>query len=232
MLPAFLAAHVAWRDEVDPRLRAGWLAFGAAGYAAAATLCGAFSISFDYDELQTHLLRQSELVYRVMTGIAADAPLEPMRGQDPKLFIQTYAQLVAPISTLVLGMIYMANVWLAARIAEASGRMPVRRGPLSDMAYPRLMLPAAAAAMLGGMLPGYIGLAFELAGVAAVLALVAFGFAVVHDITRGMAGRPLILAILWIVTLLVGLPALVMLVVGIAELAFGLRARRRAGRNP
>jgi hypothetical protein len=229
MLPAYLAAHAAWRPEIDSRTRIGLIALGCAVYGAAATIIGALSISFDYDVLQAQLLRQSETVYRLMAGLGRDAPLEPMRGQDPKLFIQTYAQLVAPISALILGMIYMMNAWIAARVAEASGRLPKEREPVSAMAYPRLLLPVAAGALLAGLLPGYIGLMAELVGVALVLALIALGFSTVHDVTRGMAARPIILTVLWIVTFVIGIPAFLMLFVGIAELAFNWRARRQAG---
>jgi hypothetical protein len=229
MAPAFLAAHVAWRQDLDPRARIGLIALGAALYSATATIIGALSVSFDYDTLQSHLLRQSEMVYRIMSGLSREAALEPVRGQDPKLFIQTYAQLVAPISALMLGMLYMLNAWIAARVAEASGRMPKDREPVSAMAYPRILLPLSAAALLGGLLPGYIGLIAELFGVAAVLALIALGFATIHDVTRGMSARPMILAALWVTTFIVGLPAFLMLFVGIAELAFNWRARKRAG---
>ncbi|MGL4240808.1 MAG: hypothetical protein ACRCTI_06805, partial [Beijerinckiaceae bacterium] len=230
MVPAYLAAWIAWRGDLDERVRMGLLAVGATLYAAIATLIGAFSISFDYAELQAHLLRQSELVFRIMSGLGRDAPLEPIRGQDPRLFIQTYAQLVAPLSALILGVIYLANIWIAVRVAEASGRLPTPRAPVSQMLYPRLLLPFAALALLGGLMPGYLGLAMELAGVAAVLALIALGFAAIHEVTRGVAARPLILAVLWALTLAMGVPVLGMLFVGIAELAFGWRARR-ADRN-
>jgi hypothetical protein len=229
MAPAWLAAHAAWRTDLPSSRRIGLIALGAALYGAAATIIGALSVSFDYATLQAHLLRQSEAVYRLMAGIGFDAPLEPVRGQDPRLFIETYAQLVAPISTMVLGMAYMLNAWIAARVAEASGRMPRERAPVSEADYPRLLLPVSAAALLGGLLPGYIGLMAELVGVACVMALIALGFAVVHDVTRGMAARPFILSMLWIVTLVIGVPALLMLFVGVAELAFGWRRRRRDG---
>jgi hypothetical protein len=231
MLPAFLAAHIVWRTDLNSERKTGLLCVGGVLYAAVATLIGAFSISFDYADLQAHLLRQSELVYRLMGGIALDAPLEPVRGQDPKLFIQTYAQLVAPISTLVLGLIYLLTIWIAVRITEASGRLPVAREPVSAMDIPKLLLPFAALTILGGMLPGYLGLAAELFAVAAVLALTALGFATVHEITRGKPARPMLLAGLWTLTLIFGLPMLLMLFVGIAELAFGWRARRRAGQS-
>jgi hypothetical protein len=231
MVPAWLAAHLVWRAALDDRAKIGLLTVGATVYGAFATLAGAFSISFDYTELQGHLLRQSELVYRVMSGLGRDAPLEPVRGQDPRLFIQTYAQLVMPISTIVLGLAYLLNVWLAARVAEASGRLPAPRAPVSAMTFPRLLLPVSALALLGGLLPGYIGLALELIGVATVLALIALGFAAIHDVTRGLSARPLILSVLWILTFVLGLPVLGMLFVGIAELAIGWRARVRASRN-
>ncbi len=232
MIPAFLAAHMAWRGDLDGRQRIGFIALGCALYGAFAAIVGAFSISFDYATLQGHLLRQSELVYRIMSGIPAGAPLEPIRGQDPKLVIQLYAQIVAPASALSLGLMYMLNAWLAARVAQASGRLDPGRPPVSAMHYPRLILPLSAATLLGGMLPGYVGLISELLAVGGILALIALGFATVHDMTRGMSARPLILSLLWVVTFIAGLPALLMLFVGIAELAFGLRARRSSRQNP
>jgi hypothetical protein len=231
MAPAYLAAQAAWRTDMDERSRIGLLAIGGTFYGALATLMGALSISFDYGELQAHLLRQSELVYRLMTGLARDAPLEPLSGQDPRVFIQTYAQLVAPLSALMLGLIYILNVWIAARVAEASGRLPTPRAPVSQMTYPRLLLPVSALALIGGMAPGYVGLAMELFGVASVLALIALGFATIHEVTRGMSARPLILSVLWVLTFVIGLPVLGMLFAGVAELAFGWRARWRSSQN-
>jgi hypothetical protein len=167
-----------------------------------------------------------------MSGLARDAALEPFRGQDPQLFIQTYAQIVAPVSAVALGLMYMLNTWLAARVAQASGRLDPARPSVSAMVYPRLMLPLFAAALLGGMLSGYIGLISELVAVASILALIALGFATIHEITRGMSARPLILSLMWVLTFVAGLPALLVLFVGIAELAFSLRARRRASGTP
>ncbi len=57
------------------------IVLGAALYGAAATVIGALSVSFDYDTLEAHLLRQSEAVYRLMAGLGRDAPLEPVRGR-------------------------------------------------------------------------------------------------------------------------------------------------------
>ncbi|MGL5138918.1 MAG: hypothetical protein ACRC7G_14255, partial [Beijerinckiaceae bacterium] len=105
MVPSFLAAHVVWRRPLAGGWLVGLLAGGAALYAALATLIGAFSISFDFVLLKEHLLRQSELVYRVMSGVSADAPLPALRGQDPQAFIQAYANAVAPVSACVLALI-------------------------------------------------------------------------------------------------------------------------------
>jgi hypothetical protein len=229
MIPAYAAARVVWREDLHTSQKAGLLALGGCLYAALATLVGALSISFDYDELQRHLLRQSELVYRVMSGLAMDAPLDPVRGQDPRLFIRTYAQLVAPLSAAILSFVYLVNIWIAVRVAEASGRLPKDRAPVSAMIYPRWLLPLSAMALLGGLLAGYPGLGLELFGVSSIIALIALGFATLHDLTRGMPARPLILGLAWALTLVAGVPIIAMLLLGILELAFGWRARRRLG---
>jgi Predicted membrane protein (DUF2232) len=232
MAPAYLAGYIVWRGHNPAATVAGQLCIGAAVFGAIAALLGALSISLDYPTMQDHMLKQSELVFRFMMGLAKDAPLTPIRGQDPQLFIRTYAELVAPVSAFMLGLVYLVNIWLAGRIADTSGRLPIERPPAPDMAFPALVLPATVVAILGGMLPGYLGFAAELLAIALILAIIVLGFATLHALTRGNAARSFILSGLWILTLVFGLPALLMLGLGIAELAFGWRARKAAGRNP
>jgi Predicted membrane protein (DUF2232) len=230
-LPAFIVGTILWRSNLEGRALVGMLCLSAAGYAVLATIVGAFSISFDYTTLEGHLLRQSETVYRFMLGIARDAPLTAPGGQDPQLFIKAYASAVAPLSCAMLAVIYMFNVWLAAKIAYRSSPDAFTWVPTPTMQMPRILLPMAAVALIGGMLPGYPGLIMELIGIAAVMCLTALGYAAVHHATIGLGVRGLVLTILWISTFIFGLPALVMLAAGIAELAFGWREKIVASRK-
>ncbi|MCA3565294.1 MAG: DUF2232 domain-containing protein [Methylocystis sp.] len=230
-LPAFIVGSILWRGHFENRAMVGILCLSAAGYAVLATLVGAFSISFDYAELEQHLLRQSEQVYRFMMGIGRDAPLTAPGGQDPQMFIQAYANAVAPLSCAMLAIIYMFNIWLAAKIAHRSNPAAFNWTPAYSMQFPRLMLPVSAVALLGGMLPGYPGLIMELIGTAAVVCLTVLGYAAVHHALVGKSFRTPVLAILWIMTIVFAFPVLVMLAAGIAELALGWRERIVANRK-
>ena len=240
-LPAFLAGFVLWRnsnaraEQSAPTLQSrdliGLLCLGAALYAAAITLIGALSVSFDYATLQQHLLRQSELVYRFMMGLAADTPLPQVGGQSAQVFINAYAEAVAPLTAAMLALIYIINIWLASKIVMKSNRLPVAWEPVATMRLPKFLLPVLVVSLLGGMLPGYLGFTLELVGFATAIAVAALGYAAVHDVTKGTSARFLILTVLWTLTIIFGIPALVMLAAGIAEIAFGWREKVIARRN-
>jgi hypothetical protein len=231
MVPAYLAALALWRRPVEGPPLIGLLVIGGAAYAAFATLIGAFSISLDFTTLEQHLLRQSELMYRLMSGLGADAPLVQTGAQDPKLFIGAMADAIGPFVAFILGAIYLINIWLAAKIANRSGRLHGTWVPVPDMLLPRLLLPVAALSMLGGLLPGYVGFMLELISVASILALTTLGYASVHGATRGSALRGLVLGTLWSLTIVFGFPVLLMLLAGVAELSFGWRRSFSARRQ-
>ncbi len=230
-LPAFIVGSILWSGRYEGRTLIGLLCLSAAGYAVLATLVGALSISLDFATLEMHLLRQSETVYRFMMGIARDAPLTAPGGQDPQLFIRAYANAVAPLSCAMLAVIYMLNIWLAAKIAHRSSPEAFSWTAVPTMQLPRLLLPGTALALVGGMFPGYLGLLMELVGIAAVMCLTALGYAAVHHATLGLRARSMILTALWVTTFIFGLPAFAMLAAGIAELAFGWRDKIIANRN-
>jgi hypothetical protein len=230
-LPAFIVGSILWRGNFEGRAMVGMLCLSAAGYAVLATLLGAFSISFDYAELEQQLLRQSEQVYRFMMGIERDAPLTAPGGQDPQLFIKAYANAVAPLSCAMLAVIYMFNIWLAAKIAHRSNPAAFSWTPVYSMQLPRLLLPVSAVALLAGMLPGYPGLIMELIGTAAVMCLIVLGYAAVHHALVGNSMRTFFLGTLWLLTFIFGFPVLVMLAAGIAELALGWREKIVANRQ-
>ena len=240
-VPSYLAGVVISRiseanndaalPALQPRDLVGLLCLGSAFYAALVTLIGALSISFDYGTLQAHLLRQSELVYRFMMGLAADAPLPQVGGQSAQVFINAYAEAVGPLTAAMLAFIYMLNTWLASKIVVKSGRLLIFWTAVSNMRLPKFILPLLVITLLSGMLPGYWGFTLELMGVAAVMAVTALGYATIHDVTTDNSARWFILTTLWTLTFIFGIPAIIMLLVGIAELAFGWREKVIARRK-
>ncbi len=230
-LPAYCGSLAFWWALRQQGPVPGIMCLVAAGCAVLVTLAGCLSISFSHAELEAQLLRQSEMVYRFMMGIARDAPLVAPGGQDPQVFIRAYANAVAPLSCAMLATIYMVNFWLAARIAHKSLPGLFFWQPVYQMRLPRFMLPLSAAALIGGLLPGYPGLALELVGFASLICLMALGYAAAHHATVGIGARGFALTALWLATFLFGLPAMVMLFAGVAEIIFGWRDRVLAGRQ-
>jgi hypothetical protein len=231
--PAYLVGTLFWGAAAPERTRVGLMCLATAACAVLATLIGCLSISFSHDELEAQLLRQSEAVYRFMSGIGRDAPLTAPGGGDPQLFIRAYANAVPPLSCAMLAFVYMFNVWLGARIAHKSNPLGFTWTPIYTMRLPRIMLGLSAGALIGGLMPGYPGLALELVGAASLVCLVVLGYAAAHHATVGTPTRGFALTGLWIATLVFGLPAAFMLLAGIAELTFGWRekivARRTLG---
>ncbi len=188
-LPAYCGSALFWWSKREEGPVAGVMCLLAAAIAVIVTLAGCLSISFSYTELEAQLLRQSEMVYRFMMGIPRDGALVGPGGQDPQVFIRAYANAVAPLSCAMLTAIYIVNFWLAARIAHKSLPGLFDWEPVYMMRLPSLLLPLSAGALLGGLLPGYIGLALELVGFASMICLMALGYAAAHHATVGIAAR-------------------------------------------
>ena len=117
------------------------------------------------------------------------------------------------------------NLWLAARIVRASGRL-VRPWPdLRRIAFPNKAFIGLFGGFAGSLLPDLAGLVAELFAGTFLMAFALLGLAVVHVITQATPARGLILVAVygmlvlqpWILLLLAGL--------GVAEQIFGVRRR-------
>jgi hypothetical protein len=64
------------------------------------------------------------------------------------------------------------------------------------------------------------------------LAYGVLGFAVLHAVTQGMSARPFVLSITYAGVFLLTWPMLALCLLGLVEMAIGLRARVSAKRNP
>jgi hypothetical protein len=124
------------------------------------------------------------------------------------------------------------NLWLAAWVVKASGRLTRPWPDLSAMTFAPSAAVGLAAAIAGAFLPDLLGL---LSGVLAASLLMAFaflGFAVLHAVTRGMSSRPFLLGGMYVATIIYGLPVLAMAALGLAEILLEVRTRvavRRRG---
>jgi hypothetical protein len=141
--------------------------------------------------------------------------------------------LVMPLWVAVLSMTTnLINLWLAARIAQASGRLYRPWPHLPSISFPVASSVIFAAALaVAFFIPGFPGLISAIFVAVLTYAHSLLGLAVLHTITQGIAGRTLLLALAW-ASLIVGWPLLFAAMLGIADQIFNLRGRFAAKRPP
>jgi hypothetical protein len=169
------------------------------------------------------------------------AELQARAGRDPAAVERlTNKEMIDALTATLPGavavfatLINCFNLWLAGRIVHVSGRL---RRPWPDL--PAMQLPPLAPAILAACLVGLwlpeFGSFIAASFAASLITVFTFvGLAVMHAITRGIASRPLMLAVLYIsIVPLAGLPLLLASLLGLAESVLNIRARVAASRPP
>lgn len=134
--------------------------------------------------------------------------------------------------TALLVFVLVFDLWLAALIARASGRLERPRDRLWGVVIPGWALAIAAAALVLGAFPGVPGEIARVAAGAFVAAAALTGLAVLHAVTAGMTGRAAALGVAYTLLVLSGLPLFIFALLAVAEHFLGLRARRFKGVPP
>jgi hypothetical protein len=139
--------------------------------------------------------------------------------------VDTMLQLLPPAVAMIVPLTYIFNLWLASRTLRLAGRLQRPWPDLTALSFPA-WVPAIYGASLAGMfLPGVPGVAAGLLAAPLTIAFMMVGFAVVHAVTRGVAGRSALLWGMYLSVVVLASPALVMTVLGVTETLFDLRAR-------
>lgn len=134
-------------------------------------------------------------------------------------------------SAIVWLAVMILNMWSAAKIVAASGRL-IRPWPdLTMMSYPRPLALGFVASLLGTFTPGVFGIiATGFAG-AFLVAYVLLGLVILHVMARQSPFRHIILGTLYLGIFLFGWVALVVAMIGIGDPMFKFR-ERALNRNP
>ncbi|MDQ0510148.1 DUF2232 domain-containing protein [Ancylobacter amanitiformis] len=222
-LPAYVLAYLvlmARQERPDGPLE--WFPVGRIVLAAAILGCLAVAaliplVAGSFADYQAALRSLFEAMFAENPNAASD---------DTQRLIDLLITVMPPAAAVVTMLTQVGNLWLAAHVARVSGRL-VRPWPdLAAITVPRGAVALVAGAILGGMLAdGFIGLICELLGATLLMAFAFIGLAVIHWVTRGAAGRTLVIATVWIAALTLGWPFAVLAVLGIVETLFGIRAR-------
>jgi len=136
------------------------------------------------------------------------------------------AAVLPPAAAAIWTATTLANLWLAARIASASGRLQRPWRPFAALDFPQGAGLAFMAAMVLSFAPGDLGVVASLFAATLFLAYTVLGLAVVHGLTEGAKGRGLILTAVYLALLVLSWTALFIAGLGLADTFLRLRERR------
>jgi hypothetical protein len=129
------------------------------------------------------------------------------------------------VATLVL------NLWLAAKIAAISGLLQRPWPDVTSTGLPPMTLVALSVALAFCFVGGTLGNLSQIVAAALMMAYVLMGLAVLHTVTRSSQSRAVWLTCAYGMLLL--LPWIILLVaLGLADAAFGIRQRFLRGKPP
>jgi len=182
----------------------------------------------DPASIQAGLQRTLEALFQVRTadGLGGLAGTEEIR--ELIAWLAVWLPRLGAIPTIIASLF---NLWLAARIVHASGRLKRPWPDLSSIAFPSWIPLLLAAAIAGTFMPGLLGMLCWVLTASLLTAYMLLGFAVIHATTRALSGRIFILGASYLSVILFRWPALAVALIGLVDAALDIRgrvARKRA----
>jgi hypothetical protein len=182
----------------------------------------------DKESFQAALRSAFERAIRMQSSSGAGTKLPG----DTQRVLDILVAAIPPAAAVLATVLNTANLWLAGKIVNVSGRLRRPWPDLSTMTLPPLASGLLVAAIVCSFLPDLAGL---LAGVLAASLFMAYammGFAVLHAITRGISSRGFALTAAYAAVIVFGWPILAMSMLGLAETAFNIRQHFAQKRGP
>jgi hypothetical protein len=201
----------------------GRLVLWCAGFAVLVISIGILTFGTDIETFHAEMRHALERIIQFPANNAGFTAANKTQLFDFLVAIIPMAAAIVATTTNVL------NLWLAARIVKFSGRL---NRPWPDL--PALSFPAVTAAVLAALVAlafvgGMAGLLATVAGAALAVAFGVLGFAVLHSLTRKTRGRRLVLGVAYASVMLFFWPVVALCLLGLADMALGLRAARSGG---
>jgi hypothetical protein len=190
------------------------------------------NFGLDAESFRANLNSALARMLQIEAGGASDQALSVPGFPNTKRLLAFLVEALPPAAALLATITNLLNLWLGARIVNFSGRLKRPWPELSAMTFPPLTAAALAGAVALSFAGGLIGIVAGVLSASLLMAYGVLGFAVVHDITRGINGRPFLLGGVYAAAFVFqGWPVLAMCVLGLVDAAIGLRARmkRRSG---
>lgn len=185
-----------------------------AGFAALTTVSALFTLGTDSETIAAGLRHGLGRIMQMPS-----APTESTQIIDALAAIAPAAATIIAMTTLTL------NVWLAAYVTSASGRLRRPWPVLREVSMPPMTLVALFVALALCFTGGLLALLAQIATAALMLGYALTGFAVLHTITLGIKSRGVALSFAYALVLVFGWPVIAMIALGIADAFFGIRQR-------
>jgi hypothetical protein len=132
-----------------------------------------------------------------------------------------------PATVAFMGLMMVAiDLYLAVKSVGLSDRLRRPTESLWAIELPRAVPAVFVATIFLAFAPGTVGYAAEAVAGALGGAVALEGLAVIHALSRGVTWRVPLLTVIYALVVLSGLPIILLALLGIAESAFHLRARR------
>jgi hypothetical protein len=192
-----------------------------AGFAALTTVSALFTLGTDSETIAAGLRHGLGRIMQMPSS-----PAESTQIVDALAAIAPAAATVIAMTTLTL------NLWLAAYVTSASGRLRRPWPVLRDAAMPPMTLVALFVALALCFTGGLLALIAQIATAALLMAYALTGFAVLHTITLNIRSRGVLLSFAYALVLVFGWPVVVMIALGIADAFFGIRQRYSQRKPP
>jgi hypothetical protein len=197
----------------------GRLVLWCAGFAILVVWVGVLTFGTDIETFHAEMRHALERIIQFPSGDAGGNAANRAQLFDFLVAIIPMAAAVVATTTNVL------NLWLAARIVKFSGRLSRPWPELPALNFPGVTAAALAVAVALAFVGGITGLLATVAGAALVVAFGILGFAVLHSLTRKTKGRGLVLGVAYASVMLFFWPVLALCLLGLADMALGLRVR-------
>jgi hypothetical protein len=167
-------------------------------------------------------------------GLERVLQFQSRKGQMPDInrLVDFLVLALPPAAAVLTTIVNVLNLWLAGRVVALSGRLRRPQPDLPSMQFPSYAPLLTGAAIAASFLPGMIGTAAGVLAAAMLMAYAMLGFAVLHHITRGMNARMLMLGGAYVSVMVLGWPALLMMLLGLTDTALDIRGRVAGRRGP
>jgi Predicted membrane protein (DUF2232) len=203
----------------------GRLVLWAAGLGAVVVTIALFQVGTDEESIRNGLKAALERIFRQQTGAPAGEPLKLPGIAEPERLLDLFAVVMPPVAATASVLTLTLNLWIAARVVKLSGRLKRPWPDIPAMTFPRYAPALLAAAAIASFMPDLAGLIASLFAATLLVAFTMLGFAVLHALTRGFRGRAAMLSGAYAFVAVLGWPALVAVLLGLAESIFRWRDR-------